>query len=128
MPDKKYGEIAIEEAKLETWPSGRDRNDHARDYSIDISFPEFTCKCPRSGYPDFATVRITYRPKDKVVELKTLKLWLNAYRDVGISHENATNDVFEALRDLLEPNHLRVEFDFLPRGNVHTVIVRETSF
>ncbi|MGC9022217.1 MAG: preQ(1) synthase, partial [Dissulfurimicrobium sp.] len=69
----KYGEKAVMEATLEPWPNPCPE----RDYIIEISFPEFTCLCPRSGYPDFATIKIQYIPNDFIVELKSLKLYLN---------------------------------------------------
>ena len=123
VSEKRYGEQAIEEAELEAWPNPYPD----RDYRIDISFPEFTCLCPRSGYPDFATVRISYIPDGKIVELRSLKLWLNKFRGRYISHEAATNEIFDALWRLLEPRELRVVGDFHPRGNVHTVITVEKS-
>jgi len=114
----KYGTKAIKQAKLEMWP-----NPNAdRDYVIDISFSEFTCLCPRSGYPDFATIRISYTPDKKVVELKSLKLYLNGFRDEGVSHEAATNMIFDVLKKNLQPRRLEVEGDFNARGNVKTVI------
>jgi len=79
----KYGTKAIKEAQLEIW----DNPNHDRDYTIEIAYPEFTCLCPRSGYPDFASIVITYVPNRKIVELKALKLWLNSFRDRSISHE-----------------------------------------
>jgi len=123
VSEKKYGEQAIEEAELEAWPNPYTD----RDYRIDITFPEFTCLCPRSGYPDFATIRISYIPDGKIVELRSLKLWLNKFRGRYISHEAATNEIFDALWTLLEPRELRVVGDFHPRGNVHTVITVEKS-
>lgn len=114
----KYGTKAIEHAKLEIW----DNPYPDRDYSIDITYPEFTCLCPRSGYPDFATIKITYVPNKKIVELKALKLWLNSFRDQAISHEAATNLVFDALKKNLKPRTLEVTGDFNIRGNVKTVI------
>ncbi len=114
----KYGEKAVNEAKLEIW----DNPSPERDYEIDISFPEFTCLCPRSGYPDFATIRITYVPARKIVELKALKLWLNSFRDQHISHEAVTNLIFNELQKALKPRVLEVIGDFNPRGNVKTVV------
>jgi len=118
MTEKKYGAKAIEEATLEVW----DNPNPERDYTIDISYPEFTCVCPRSGYPDFATIRITYVPDAKVVELKALKLYLNSFRDRAISHEGSTNQIFDALKAALKPRSLEVTGDFNVRGNVKTVI------
>jgi len=115
----KYGTKAIEQAKkLELWP-----NPHpGRDYVIDISYPEFTCLCPRSGYPDFATIKITYVPNKTVVELKALKLYLNSFRDRSISHEAVTNVIFDTLKKNLKPRSLGVIGDFNVRGNVKTII------
>jgi len=113
-----YGEKAIKEAQLEVW----DNPYPDRDYRIEISFPEFTCLCPRSGYPDFATIKINYIPDKKIVELKALKLYLNSYRDEHISHEAAVNKIYDDLYNLLKPRVLEVIGDFNPRGNVKTVI------
>ena len=118
MTEKKYGAIAIDEAKLETW----DNPNQDRDYTIEVSFPEFTCLCPRSGYPDFATILINYVPDKKVVELKSLKLYLNAFRDRAISHEEATNLIFNDLNRALKPRRMEVTGDFNARGNVKTII------
>ena len=114
----KYGTKAVKEAALEFWPNPSPD----RDYTIEISYPEFTCLCPRSGYPDFATIGITYVPDKKIVELKALKLWLNAFRDRAVSHEAVTNVIFDALRKGLKPRSLEVTGDFHVRGNVKTVI------
>lgn len=114
----RYGEKAIKRVKIETW----DNPEPDRDYEINISFPEFTCLCPRSGYPDFATIRIVYIPDKKIVELKSLKLYLNSYRDKYISHEEVTNRIYSDLVKKLKPRFLEVIGDFNPRGNVKTVI------
>ena len=114
----RYGEKAIKRAKLEAWknPSAE------RDYEIKISFPEFTCLCPRSGYPDFAVILITYVPDKKIVELKSLKLYLNSFRDVHVSHEEAINRIYSELERKLRPRFLEVTGDFNPRGNVKTAV------
>ncbi len=114
----RYGERAVKKAKLEIWD-----NPHVgRDYEVDISFPEFTCLCPRSGYPDFATIRIRYVPERKIVELRSLKLYLNSFRDVSVSHEDVTNRIYSELERKLRPKFLEVTGDFNPRGNVKTVV------
>lgn len=114
----KYGEKAIKSARLEIW-----ENPHPeRNYEIDISFPEFTCLCPRSGYPDYANIIIKYVPDKKIVELKSLKLYLNSFRNLYISHEESTNRIFTELKKKLKPRSLEVVGDFNPRGNVKTVI------
>jgi len=114
----KYGERAITEAKIESWPNPNPE----RDYEIDISFAEFTCLCPRSGYPDFATIRITYVPAKKIAELKALKLYMNSFRDMHISHEAVTNRIFSEFEKVLKPRFLEVTGDFNPRGNVKTFV------
>lgn len=114
----RYGEKAVKKVKLEIW----DNPYPERDYEINISFPEFTCLCPRSGYPDFATINIVYVPDKKIVELKSLKLYFNSFRDVHISHEEAANKIYSELKKKLSPRSLEVIGDFNPRGNVKTVI------
>lgn len=116
--EKKYGELAIEQAQLEVW----ENPSKERDYLIEITFPEFSCLCPRSGYPDYATIKIRYIPDQYIVELRSLKLWLNKFRNRYISHEQATNEIYQALYEILKPKFLEVTGDFNPRGNVHTVI------
>lgn len=113
-----YGEKAIEKANLEIW----DNPYPERDYEINVSFQEFTCLCPRSGYPDFATIMINYVPDKKIVELKSLKLYLNSFRNIHISHEEGTNKIYSMLEKKLKPRFLEVIGDFNPRGNVKTVI------
>lgn len=115
---KKYGTKALEKAKLIPWENPFPE----RDYTIEVSYPEFTCLCPRSGYPDFATIRLTYTPEKSVVELKSLKLYLNSFRDRAISHEEATNLIFSDLLRVLKPRRMEVVGDFNVRGNVKTVI------
>ena len=114
----KYGEKAIRKAVLEVW----NNPDPERDYEINISFPEFACLCPRSGYPDFAIIKINYVPDGKIVELKSLKLYLNSFRDLHISHEEVTNTIYSQLIKILKPRFLEVIGDFNPRGNVKTVV------
>ena len=123
MEGQRYGEKAIWEAELEPWENPYPD----RDYIIEITFPEFTCLCPRSGYPDFATIHLKYIPDRYIIELRSLKLWLNKFRNRYISHEAATNEIFDALWNLLKPRYLKVIGDFHPRGNVHTVVSVERS-
>jgi len=118
LKDMRPGEKAIQEARLEVW----DNPTPERDYEIDITFSEFTCLCPRSGYPDFAAIRIRYVPDEKIIELKSLKLYLNSFRDRHISHEEVTNRIYGDLMKLLGPRSIEVIGDFNPRGNVKTVI------
>lgn len=116
--EPKYGERAIAEGELITFPNPR----IGRKYKIDITLPEFTCKCPFSGYPDFATIYITYSPNEKVVELKAIKLYINSYRDRYIPHEEVVNQILDDFVAAVDPLEATVKGDFTPRGNVHTVI------
>jgi len=118
---KNYGQIAIEQARLEPWPNPV----AGRDYVIHFEIPEFTCLCPRSGYPDFATIVIDYVPGPSIVELKSLKLYINTFRDEGISHEAATNRILDDLITTLDPRWMRVVAEFNVRGNIKTTIFAE---
>jgi 7-cyano-7-deazaguanine reductase len=117
----KYGEKIIAEfdveKDLEIWP-----NEHRRNYLIRMTLPEFSCLCPRSGYPDYATIHLEYVPDEWVVELKAIKLYINSFRDRHISHENSANEIYEVLMRKLRPKRLKLTADFNPRGNVHTII------
>ncbi|NLP03411.1 MAG: NADPH-dependent 7-cyano-7-deazaguanine reductase QueF [Fibrobacter sp.] len=92
---------------------------------IRIIFPEFTCVCPKTGYPDFAAIGLYYLPDKLCLELKSWKLYLNAFRMVGTFHETVTWHLFETIKKLLEPKWLLVTGDFYPRGNVDTTVVFE---
>tara|TARA_Y100001968_G_scaffold165846_1_gene151912 strand:- start:2362 stop:2781 length:420 start_codon:yes stop_codon:yes gene_type:complete len=113
-----YGEREIASGKLACFPNPN----KSRDYEISIDFPEFTCKCPFSGYPDFATLRIVYQPNKKVVELKAIKMYLNNFREKYISHEEVTNQIIDDFVEIAAPKWMQLEADFSPRGNVHTII------
>jgi 7-cyano-7-deazaguanine reductase len=117
----KYGEKIVSEfdveKDLEIWP-----NEHEREYLIKMTLPEFSCLCPRSGYPDYATIYLEYTPDKWVVELKAIKLYINSFRDRHISHENTANEIYGVLEEKLKPKYMKITADFNPRGNVHTVI------
>lgn len=117
----KYGEKEILEFDINNeehfWPNKHDKN-----YIINIELPEFMCKCPRSGYPDFATIKLQYTPNKRVIELKALKIYINSFMNRHVSHENSINEIFDTLNEKLEPKWIKVVGDFKPRGNVHTVI------
>jgi len=117
----KYGEKEIVEFDINKeenfWP-----NENKKNYVINIELPEFMAKCPRSGYPDFATIFLHYTPNERVIELKALKLYINSFMIREISHENVANEIFDTLYEKLEPKWLKIIADFKPRGNVHTVI------
>jgi len=98
-----------------------------RDYTIDFDCPEFTCICPVSGFPDFAHIHISYVPENWCVELKSLKLYFNQFRDRGIFHEDVVNVILDDLLSLLKPKKMEVVGDFNVRGNIKTVIRAEFS-
>ncbi len=93
-----------------------------RAYEIRFDCPEFTCLCPKTGQPDFATIRIRYTPGERCVELKSLKLYLWSYRDQGAFHEAITNQIVDDLVAVLDPRKLTVEGDFYVRGGIRTVV------
>ena len=93
-----------------------------RDYEIRCESPEFTCVCPRTGQPDFATVTITYVPDRSIVELKSLKLYLWSYRDEGAFHEDVTNRILDDLVAAVAPRRITVRTDWNVRGGIHTVV------
>ena len=93
-----------------------------KDYKIEISIPEFTSICPRTGQPDFATIEILYVPDKHIVELKSLKLYLQEFRNVGIFHEAVTNKILEAFRQACSPRKIEVVGRFNPRGGISTCV------
>lgn len=93
-----------------------------RQYSVSFTIPEFTCVCPMTGQPDFATLRITYTPAAHLIELKSLKLYINAYRNIGIFHEFATNKILDDLVAACQPHQMAIEGDFNVRGGIKTVV------
>jgi 7-cyano-7-deazaguanine reductase len=119
--ETRYGESMIAANELERWPNPRPE----RPYLIHEETPEFTCLCPRSGFPDFATMILDYVPGPYVVELRSLKLYINGFRDRRLSHEGAVNEIAETLVDLLQPRRLRLVGRFTRRGNIDTGITAE---
>lgn len=112
------GREGLDLPELAAWP-----NQYAdRDYWIEIESPEFTCRCPKTGQPDFALVRIRYVPDGLCVELKSLKEYLQAFREAGIFHENVANRLHDDLSTLMKPRQLQVEVKFLPRGGIVTTV------
>lgn len=118
MSEKLYGELAIESNKLEKF----ENRTKVRKYTIEFTCPEFTCLCPRSGFPDFATIKIKYVPDQYCVELKSLKLYINGFRNRKVFHEDVTNEILDDLITLLDPHEMEVVGDFTVRGNIHTLI------
>ncbi len=103
---------------LETFANPRPQ----RDFEINMECPEFTCVCPKTGQPDFATIRITYVPDKICLELKSLKLYLWSYRNEGAFHEAVTNQILDDLVAACQPRQMTVVGDFNVRGGIHTTV------
>ena len=102
--------------QLETFPNPNPE----RDFTIEMECPEFTSVCPRTGQPDFGTIRISYVPDAQCIELKSLKLYLWAYRQEGIFYEAVTNQILDDLVTACQPRRMTVTGDFRPRGGIST--------
>jgi 7-cyano-7-deazaguanine reductase len=96
-----------------------------RDYTIRMTMPEFSCLCPKTGQPDFATLKLEYVPHERCVELKALKLYIWSFRDRGTFHEAVTNEILKDLVDATEPRFLRLTAEFNVRGGIYTTVVAE---
>lgn len=107
--------------ELETFPNPLPE----RDYTIHIEVPEFTCLCPKTGQPDFAVINIDYVANELCVELKSLKLYMWSYREMGAFHEAVTNQMLTDMVDLLEPRFMRITAKFNVRGGIYTTVVVE---
>lgn len=106
---------------LETFPNPQP----AIDYTIRMSIPEFTCLCPKTGQPDFATLELEYVPDKRCVELKSLKLFVWSFRDRGTFHEAVTNEIVDVLAAATEPRFMRLTARFKVRGGIYTTVVAE---
>jgi 7-cyano-7-deazaguanine reductase len=106
---------------LETFPNPGGE----RDYTIRITVPEFTCLCPKTGQPDFATLELEYVPDRRCVELKALKLYIWSFRDRGAFHEAVTNEITDHIAAAIEPRFLRLTARFNVRGGIYTTVVVE---
>jgi len=93
-----------------------------KSYTVSISIPEFNCVCPKTGLPDFGCIYIDYVPNKHIVELKSLKLYIVKYRNMGIFHEEVTNKILEDFKRASKPASIRVKGDFHPRGGIKTVV------
>ena len=107
--------------KLETFPNPNP----GRDYTIRMRIPEFTCLCPKTGQPDFATLHLEYVPDRKCVELKSLKLYIWSFRNEGKFHEAVTNEILDDLVRAVAPRSMQLTAEFLVRGGIYTTIVAE---
>jgi 7-cyano-7-deazaguanine reductase len=118
VPDEKAAEFR---EMLETFPN----QFPDREYQIEIVCPEFTSVCPMTGQPDFGTLTITYAPAQKCVELKSLKMYLQRFRNEGIFYEHVTNRILDDLTSQMEPRWLRLKAAFTPRGGISSIITCE---
>ena len=105
-------------ALIDTFPNPNKK----RNYEIEITCPEFTSLCPKTGQPDFATIRITYTPNAKCIELKSLKIYLQSYRDIGSFHEDVTNKIMDDFIKSCMPKKAIIVGDFNLRGGIKTVV------
>jgi 7-cyano-7-deazaguanine reductase len=105
--------------RLETF----DNQFPGRDYVIEITCPEFTSVCPKTGQPDFGTLTISYTPDAKCVELKSLKLYLHSFRNEGIFYEHATNRILDDLVAIVSPRWMQIVAAFTPRGGITTRVI-----
>ena len=106
---------------LETFPNPQ----RGRDYTIRMSIPEFTCLCPRTGQPDFATLELEYVPEATCIELKSLKVYIWSFRDRGAFHEAVTNEILDHLVDAVAPRFMRLTARFNVRGGIYTSVMAE---
>ncbi len=107
--------------EIEVW-----ENQYAdRDYVVDLEIPEFTCICPKTSLPDFAVIKVSYRPAKYCLELKSLKLHLVAYRDVGVFHEHLVNKLLEDFVKACKPRSMKVEVIMNPRGGIATTVTAQ---
>src|ERR1700686_2353928 len=106
---------------LETFPNPA----RGRDYAIHMQIPEFTCLCPKTGQPDFATLFLDYVPERSCVELKSLKLYIGSFRNAGRFHEAVTNEILDALVKATAPRFMRLTAKFYVRGGIFTTVVAE---
>lgn len=107
--------------KLETFPNHND----SRDYMVTLQTEEFTCVCPKTGQPDFAKIKIQYIPDKKIIESKSLKLYLWSFRDEGVFHEHVTNIILDDLVAALKPRWCKVSAEFAVRGGIGITVDAE---
>jgi len=119
-----YDSMATQPSReLATFPNPRPQ----RDFEINMECPEFTCICPKTGQPDFATIKINYVPDQHCIELKALKLYLWSYRDEGVFHEAVINRILDDLVSACRPRKITVVGDFNVRGGIHTTVTATHS-
>jgi 7-cyano-7-deazaguanine reductase len=109
------------DARLETFTNPAPE----RDYTIRMTMPEFSCLCPKTGQPDFATLKLEYVPNERCVELKSLKLYIGSFRNRGAFHESVTNEILRDLVAATAPRFMRILAEFNVRGGIYTTVVAE---
>jgi len=120
-PETQHNPRAQPPGDLETFANPASK----RDYTIRIQIPEFTCLCPKTGQPDFATLLLEYVPAELCIELKSLKLYVASYRNVGAFHEAVTNRILEDLAGATRPRFMRLTARFNVRGGIYTTVIAE---
>jgi 7-cyano-7-deazaguanine reductase len=113
--------VTLPSATLETFPNPAPE----RDYTIRMTIPEFSCLCPKTGQPDFATLKLEYVPDGRCVELKSLKLYIWSFRDRGAFHEAVSNEILDTLTAATEPRFMRLSAEFNVRGGIYTTVILE---
>lgn len=113
--------MTLPSTDLETFPNPQ----RARDYTIRMTIPEFSCLCPKTGQPDFATLKLEYVPDERCVELKSLKLYVWSFRDRGAFHEAVSNEILDKLAGATSPRFMRLSAEFNVRGGIYTTVIVE---
>jgi 7-cyano-7-deazaguanine reductase len=113
--------VTLPSTDLETFPNPK----RERDYTIRMTIPEFSCLCPKTGQPDFATLKLEYVPDERCVELKSLKLYIWSFRDRGAFHEAVSNEILDKLAAATAPRFMRLSAEFNVRGGIYTTVIVE---
>ena len=113
--------MTLPSTDLETFPNPA----RERDYTIRMTIPEFSCLCPKTGQPDFATLKLEYVPDERCVELKSLKLYIWSFRDRGAFHEAVSNEILDKLAAATAPRFMRLSAEFNVRGGIYTTVIVE---
>lgn len=113
--------MTLPSTDLETFPNPK----RERDYTIRMTIPEFSCLCPKTGQPDFATLKLEYVPDERCVELKSLKLYIWSFRDRGAFHEAVSNEILDKLAAATAPRFMRLSAEFNVRGGIYTTVIVE---
>lgn len=123
MSKKTYKNLQDHIKNLKTPKLETVKNNYSdRDYTVRLEFPEFTCVCPKTGLPDFATINIDYVPDKLIVELKSFKSYLNFFRNIGIFHENVVNKILDDFLKVVKPRQLNISARFGVRGGISTTV------